>query len=557
MIISLNIRNYALIDALNIDLEKGFSVLTGETGAGKSIILGALSLILGQRADARAVKDGETKCVIEGTFDLSNYKLESFFQENDLEYDAQHCIIRREVYATGKSRAFINDTPVSLMQLKTLGSSLIDIHSQHQNLLLGDDVFQLKVIDTLAGNEEVLTAYRSEYSQYKQLNTELRVLTEKALRNKEEADYLRFQFEQLQEADLKEGELTELEQELETLTHAEDIKATLFAIGQLLDRMDGGILQDLKDASGRANTLRSLYPKVEEIAERLQSDYIDLKDLVKEVEYLQDSISFDPVRQNWIQERLDVIYRLQQKHHVSTDAGLIAFRDQIAERLDGIDSSDERIADIKKQIEIQRKRLEDVAHLLSEKRKQAALAFASNLAEGVKPLGMPNVRFEVSFQAKTNYDESGVDMIRFMFSANKNQSLMPVAEIASGGEISRLMLVIKSLIASATALPTIVFDEIDTGVSGEIADKMGEIMQAMSRYMQVMTISHLPQVAGKGASHYKVYKKDTEHSTITHIVRLSDSERVEEIARMLSGSVMTEQAMENARVLLRQKEKNK
>ena len=553
MIRSLNIRNYALIDSLNIELEKGFSVLTGETGAGKSIILGALSLILGQRADARAVKDGETKCVIEGTFDLSNYHLEPFFQENDLEYDAEHCIIRRELYATGKSRAFINDIPVSLTQLKTLGASLIDIHSQHQNLLLGEDTFQLRVIDTLAGNEEIISAYREEYSRYKQLNTELRVLIDKASRNKEEADYLRFQLDQLLEAALKEGEQAELEQELEILTHAEDIKSTLYVIFQLLDRMDGGVLQDLKDASNRANALRSLYPKVEEIAERLQSDYIDLKDLTKEVEYLQEAVSFDPVRLSWLQERLDVLYRLQQKHHVSSETELITLREQIAEKLENIDNSDERIASLRKQIEIQTKRMEDVAHLLSEKRKQAATIFSQNLMEGVKPLGMPNVRFEVAFHAKGTYDETGGDVIRFLFSANKNQTLMPVAEIASGGEISRLMLVIKSLIASATALPTIIFDEIDTGVSGEIADKMGDIMRKMSHYMQVLTISHLPQVAGKGETHFKVFKKDNEHTTSTHIVRLSDQERVEEIARMLSGSVLTEQAIENARVLLNKK----
>ncbi|MEG1587217.1 MAG: DNA repair protein RecN [Bacteroidales bacterium] len=553
MIRSLNIRNYALIDSLNIEMNKGFSVLTGETGAGKSIILGALSLILGQRADARAVKDGETKCVIEGTFDLSNYHLEPFFLENDLEYDAEHCIIRRELYATGKSRAFINDTPVSLQQLKALGISLIDIHSQHQNLLLGEDVFQLRVIDTLAGNGEIISAYRKEFSLYKQLNTELRVLIEKASRSKEEADYLRFQLDQLQEAELKEGEQADLEQELETLTHAEDIKSTLYAIFQLLDRMDGGVLQDLKDASQRANALRSLYPKVEDIADRLQSDYIDLKDLSKEVEYMQESVSFDPVRLSWIQERLDTLYRLQQKHHVNSDTDLILFRDQIAEKLESIDHSDERILEVRKQIELQTTRLEDVAHLLSEKRKQAASVFAQNLMDGVKPLGMPNVRFEVVFHNKGSYDETGADIIRFMFSANKNQVLMPVAEIASGGEISRLMLVIKSLIASATALPTIIFDEIDTGVSGEIADKMGDIMRSMSKYMQVLTISHLPQVAGKGEVHFKVYKKDTEHTTTTHIVRLNEQERVEEIARMLSGAVLTEQAMDNARVLLNKK----
>ncbi|MEG1617437.1 MAG: DNA repair protein RecN [Bacteroidales bacterium] len=551
MIITLNIQNFALIDSLNIDMGKGFSVLTGETGAGKSIILGALSLILGQRADARSVKEGENKCVIEGTFDISNYQLESFFQENDLEFDASHCIIRRELYATGKSRAFINDSPVSLSQLKQLGTSLIDIHSQHQNLLLGEDLFQLRVIDTLAGNEEILVAYRHEFSVYKQLNTELRVMTEKASRNKEEADYLRFQLDQLAEANLKSGEQAELEQEAETLSHAEDIKSTLFAINQLLDGAEGGLLSSLKDASNRANSLLSVYPKVQDIAERLQSDYIDLKDLAKDADYLQDSISFDPVRMAWIQERLDVIYRLQQKHHVQTEAELIAFREEIALRLEGIDNSDERIENLRMQIEQQRKRLEEIAHLLTGKRRKAADEFALKLVEKVKPLGMPNIRFEVSIKPKTVFDETGGDAIQFMFSANKNQTPMPVAEIASGGEISRLMLVIKSLIASATALPTIIFDEIDTGVSGEIADKMGDIMKEMSDYMQVLTISHLPQVAGKGDTHFKVYKKDTEQATTSHIIRLDEQERIEEIARMLSGTELTAQAIDNAKVLLK------
>lgn len=553
MIRSLNIQNYALIDSLNIDMGKGFSVLTGETGAGKSIILGALSLILGQRADARAVKEGENKCVIEGIFDLSSYDLESFFHEHDLEYDPAHCIIRRELYASGKSRAFINDSPVSLTQLKALGGSLIDIHSQHQNLLLGEDLFQLRVIDTLAGNDEILNAYRHEFGVYRQMHTELKVMVEKASRSKEEADYLRFQLEQLLEANLKSGEQVLLEQELETLSHAEDIKSTLFTISQILDAPDGGILGFLKDATNKANGLLDIYPPVAEIAERLQSDYIDLKDLAKEADSMQDRVTFDPARMAWVQERLDLIYRLEQKHHVQTEAELIAYQEEIENRLEGIDNSDERILQLKKQIDQQSARMGEIAHLLSGKRKQAAALFADRLMEKVKPLGMPNIRFEVSFRPKTGFDETGGDTIQFMFSANKNQTPMPVADIASGGEISRLMLVIKSLIASATALPTIIFDEIDTGVSGEIADKMGDIMREMSQYMQVLTISHLPQVAGKGDIHFKVYKEDTEHATTSHIIQLTDQQRVEEIARMLSGSQLTAQAIDNAKVLLKKK----
>jgi DNA repair protein RecN (Recombination protein N) len=554
MILSLNITNYALIDSLSIDFDRGFSVITGETGAGKSIIMGALAMILGQRADARSVKEGENKCIVEATFDVSNYALEPFFVENDLEYDAEHCIVRREVLATGKSRAFVNDSPVSLAILKQLGASLIDIHSQHQNLLLGEDRFQLRVVDTLARNEEILTAYRSEYSRYKQLTTELRLLTEKAAKSKEEADYLRFQLEQLDEANLVDGEQEKLEEELQELNHAEDIKMTLYNITQLLDSNEGeGVLSMLRDAAQRASSLTRLYPKVEETAERLHSDYIDLKDILDDVERMLDNVNYDPERMEWISDRLDTIYRLEQKHHVATDTELIAFRNQIAERLDGIDSSDERIADLRRELERQQKRLADVAHLLTGKRKEAAKGFVEGLVAGVKPLGMPNVRFDVQFTPKLQVDETGADNVAFLFSANKNKQLMPVADIASGGEISRLMLVIKSLIAGATALPTIVFDEIDTGVSGEIADKMAGIMVSMARYMQVLTITHLPQVAGKGDAHYKVYKVDDEHQTTTHIVRLSADERVDELARMLSGAAVTEQARSNARVLLERK----
>lgn len=551
MIRSLKIKNYALIEFLNIDFGAGFSVLTGETGAGKSIILGALSLIIGQRGDSRSVKEGESKCVIEGTFDVSNYHLESFFLENDLEYDAAYCIIRRELYASGKSRAFINDSPVTLAQLKVLGGSLIDIHSQHQNLLLGEDLFQLRVVDTLAGNGELLFNYREAYKAYKQLSTEYKLLVDKAVRSKEEADYLRFQLDQLNEANLRVGEQQEIEQEQEMLVHAEEIQLNLFAISQLIDNAEGGILSALKEASNRAIKLTSLYSRTQDIADRLQSDYIDLKDIANEAQSLQESISFDPRRLASIQERLDLIYRLQQKHHVQNETELIHYQEEIAKKLEGIDGSDERIELLRTQIDHQVKLLHEIALLLTNKRKEAALSFAEKLMERVKLLGMPNVRFEVAFRPKLAFDETGADLIQFLFSANKNQTPMPVAEIASGGEISRLMLVIKSLIASATALPTIIFDEIDTGVSGEIADKMGDIMKDMSKYMQVFAISHLPQVAGKGDRHYKVYKNDTEYATTSHITELKEQQIIEEIARMLSGSELTAQAIENAMVLLK------
>ncbi|MDO5570266.1 MAG: DNA repair protein RecN [Bacteroidales bacterium] len=550
MVISLNIQNYALIESLSIDMEKGFSVLTGETGAGKSIILGALSLILGQRSDAKTVKIGENKCVIEAAFDLSEYNLKQFFDTNDLEYDNGHCIIRREVYSTGKSRAFINDTPVSLNQLKELGGSLIDIHSQHQNLLLGENLFQLKVIDILAKNQDLLQTYKSNYDEYRHLNTELKILTEKINKSKEEADYLRFQYEQLSEAKLKVGEQSELESEIEMLTHAEEIKTTLFTVNGLLDGDQDSILSLIKDAKSKLASINKIYPKICTLLERLESDYIDLKDIAMETDSLQENISFDNERLVWVQDRLDLLYRLEQKHNVSSEEDLLAVLENVSSKLSAIDNSDEQLETLKGKIESSSSHLKELAGLLSSNRKKTSKKFAEQLVQKMKTLGMPNIKFDVEFTQRHAFDETGLDVLNYMFAANKNQPLMPVAEIASGGEISRLMLVIKSLIANATALPTIIFDEIDTGVSGDIADKMGNIMKEMSNYMQVLTITHLPQVAGKGTVHYRVYKEDTENSTASHIVRLNKEERIEEIARMLSGAKLTNQAIDNAKVLL-------
>ena len=551
MIISLNINNFALIDSLDIKFNKGFTVLTGETGAGKSIILGALSLILGSRADAKSVKDGETKCVIEGEFDISGYNLNSFFDENDIDYDNGHCIIRRELYATGKSRAFVNDTPAPLSLLKILTGSIIDIHSQHQNLLLGENLFQLRVLDILSHNESLIENYKKEYNAYKKLIAELATVKEEAKASGQESDYLNFQFQQLSEANLKEGEQEELEQEVNILNNAEDIKSTLFSILSILENSDGGIIPILKDANNRINSLRNIYSKISDIAERLESDYIDLKDLAKEIDHMQDSVTFDPARLEFIRERLDLLYSLQQKHHVSTEAELIQLFKDIEIKLENISGFDERIEQLEKELTDQKNKCLALANQLSEKRKQTAKIFTEQLINKMQPLGMPNIRFKVDFSEKINFDETGIDNISFLFSANKNQTLLPVADIASGGEVSRLMLVIKSLIASNSSLPIIIFDEVDTGVSGEIADKMGDIMKEMSKCMQVITISHLPQVAGKGDNHYKVYKEDTEESTTTHIVQLTKDERIDELARMLSGSILTEQARDNARVLLK------
>lgn len=549
MLQKLYVQNYALIDSLEIDFRSGLSVITGETGAGKSIILGAIALILGQRADMKTVKDGTTRCLIEGTFDLSAYGLQSFFDDNDLEYDGGICLMRRELTATGKSRAFINDTPVSLIQMKELGGMLLDIHSQHQNLLLGDDRFQLSVLDVLAGNGELLNQYRKEFAEYKHLLRQLSALKEQAIQNRQEEDYLRFQYQQLQEVALQEGEQEQLEGEQQTLTHAEEIKGTLFSLHDILTGDERGLLYTLKDVADRLSALARIYPKVTELAERMHSDVIDLKDIAGEVDGMQEQVTYDPERMVYVQERLDTLYRLQQKHQVHTVAELLNLGRQWEAKLALIDDSDNRINECEKALKHQLTVIEKLAARLTELRRQSSSALEKEMTERMRPLGMPNIRFEVVFVPK-QLDDSGAEQIQFTFSANKNQPLQPVAEIASGGEISRLMLCVKSLIAGKMDLPTIIFDEIDTGVSGEIADKMGEIMREMSQYMQVITITHLPQVAVKGDMQYRVYKTDNENATVTRIVELTENERVEEIARMLSGAQLTVAALDNARALL-------
>ena len=550
MLISLQIENYALIDHLEFNPVKGLTVITGETGAGKSIIMGALSLILGQRADAKAVRTGSTKCVIEATFDISAYHLESFFSENDIEYDASATIIRREIYATGKSRAFVNDVPVQLATLKSLGDFLIDIHSQHQNLLIGKDTFQQEALDTLAGNNSQLTAYRAKYSQLIALRKRIAEMKEEAAQNAKDADYIRFQFSKLDEANLQDGEQEELEEEQELLSHAEEIKGGLSQIGDCLDGEGESVVSMLKQMCDKANSLTSVYPQLSEIAERLNSDYIDIKDIAEEVIDKAESVNFDPERFEWVEERLSTLYSLQKKHGCENVAQLIALRDQLGEKMLHIDNSDDEIAELEaaeKKLTAETKKLADA---LTETRKKAAASFEKELTAKVAYLGMPNVRFKVEISLLKNFSSTGQDEIRFMFSANKNQPLKPAGEVASGGEISRLMLSIKSLIASAKTLPTIIFDEIDTGVSGDIADRMGEVMKSMSGHLQVITITHLPQVAGKGDGHFKVYKQDSESDTTTHIVQLSTDERINEIARMLSGSKITEEAINNAKTLI-------
>ena len=556
MIKKLSVSNYTLIDELHIDFEPGFSVITGETGAGKSIILGALSLILGQRADLKSLRHSDEKAVIEGVFDIASYHLRDFFDENELDYDEGECILRREILPSGKSRAFINDTPVSVAQLKALGEQLIDIHSQHQNLLLADSRFQLRVVDTMAGDAALLVDYREHYCRWRERLQAFARLQEENRTGREEEDYLRYQLGQLDEAQLKEGEQEELEGELQTLQHAEEIKNELAVLQTCLHGEETGVVSLLNAALSRMKSLSRLYPEVDEWIGRLESDYIDLKDIATTVDRSQENLNIDPERLAWVENRLDTYYSLQQKHRVSNAAELLALRDSFSERLARIENYDEELAALKRQVEEQEQQVRDLAARLTEVRQQSAAGISQTLTERVKPLGMPHLQFEIEVAPRPQLDETGGDAIRFLFSANKNQPLQPVSEVASGGEISRLMLSLKALVAHAMALPTIIFDEVDTGVSGEIADKMARIMREMAQCMQVISITHLPQVAAWGQTHYRVYKSDTDTATATHLVRLTDKQRVEEIARMLSGSSLTAAALDNARELLKRNELN-
>ena len=551
MLKSLSIENYALIDSLNIEFGPGFSVITGETGAGKSIILGALSLILGQRADARQIKQGENKCLVEGVFDVSKYDLKSLFDEHDWVYDGDTCIVRREIWANGKSRAFLNDSPVYLNDLKELGDRLIDIHSQHQNLALNDRQFQLLVVDALADTRLLRSEYVAAFRDFRAAARVLSDLEETSRKNKEEEDYLRFQYAALSDAALREGEQEELEAELEALTHSEEIKSELFAVTNLLSGEDQNVEAMLKSALEGVRNIQSVFPKADEIVQRLESAYLDLKDLRSETERLFDEIEFNPDRQQLVEDRLGVIYDLQKKHSVATVRQLIDLRDDIGSKLQHIDSLEEQISAAENVLSEKRTQLFDLGHRLSEKRLAAIPDIEKELTSRLSYLGMPNARFECRITPKQQPDETGMDDVQFLFSANKNTDLLPISQIASGGEISRVMLCVKAMIAGATALPTIIFDEIDTGTSGEMADKMGRIMQEMSRNMQVIAITHLPQIASKGDFHYIVYKKDTDDATQTYMRQLSPEERITEIARLLSGAETTAQAIENAKVMLR------
>ena len=550
MLRSLYIQNYALIEKLDISFGAGFSVITGETGAGKSIILGAIGLLLGQRAEVKAIRQGASKCVIEARFDISAYGMEPFFEDNELEYE-EECILRREVYASGKSRAFINDTPASLVQMKELGEQLIDVHSQHQNLLLNKEGFQLNVLDILSHNDEQLSVYQSLYREWKQTQQDLADLIARAEQNKADEDYIRFQLEQLEEANLSAGEQEELEQETDMLSHAEEIKAGLFRVGQLLTSDEGGLLAGLKESLNTMLGLQKVYSPATELAERLESTYIELKDVSQEVSSQEEDVEFNPDRLEEVNDRLNLIYTLQQKHRATTVEELLALAEEYAAKLAAITSYDERIGELTTLCDTLYNKVRKQAAVLTKARTGAAREVEKQMASRLVPLGMPNVRFQVEMGIRKEPGVHGEDTVNFLFSANKNGSLQNISSVASGGEIARVMLSIKAMIAGAVKLPTIVFDEIDTGVSGEIADRMADIMQEMGEQdRQVISITHLPQIAARGCAHYKVYKQDNETETNSHIRRLADEERVEEIAHMLSGATLTEAALNNAKALL-------
>lgn len=550
MLKRLSIENYALIDSLQINFDRGFTVITGETGAGKSIILGALSLILGQRADLRQVKPDKPKCVIEGLFDISAYRLRSLFEEHEWNYEGDECILRREIWSTGRSRAFINDSPVYLNDLKLLGERLIDIHSQHQNLSLNDNQFQLNVVDLLAGTGKELASYREAYTAYRAAEKGLLKLREQYRRNREEEDYLRFQYHTLTEASLELGEQERLEEELETLTHSEEIKSGLFEVSNLLSGEQQNVEALLRMVRDRLQSLKIVYARVGALSERVESAYLDLKDVGEEASRLFEQVEFDSGRQQVVEERLSILYDLEKKYGVADLDGLLALRDEIGNKLQQIESLDEHLEEKEKEVAEKRSVMLEKATRLSEKRRSATADIEQQLIARLEYLKMPHARFNCQIATDREPEATGIDDVEFLFSANKNRVPQPVSQIASGGEISRLMLSLKAMIGGATALPTIIFDEIDTGTSGEIADRVGAVMKNMSREMQVIGITHLPQIASKGEIHFAVYKKERDNSVVTEIGRLSSEERVGEIARMLSGAEVTEQAVANARVML-------
>lgn len=551
MLRHLYIKDFTLIDQLDIDFFPGFSVITGETGAGKSIILGALGVLLGNRADVKQIKNGEKKCVIEAHFDLAYSHLERLFSDNDIDYDAQDCILRREINANGKSRAFVNDSPVSIAVLKELGEHLIDIHSQHQNLLLQKDDFMLGIVDVVAKNGEVRRAFAEAYEEQKKCKRELDDLTQQIERDRQNEDFLRFQYQELAKDEFKEGEQEQLEQDSEILAHAEEIKQVLFDANNVLADEDNNVASILKNIVSNLNSIESVYAPARELAARVESAYIEIKDIADEINGGGEKIEFNPALLEEINGRLDRLYALQQKYHLGSIEELNELKQKIADQLGLIDNGSDELDALKERYERAYKECLVKAKQLTQTREKAARTVEKELKQRLVPLGIPNVRFEVSMEEKP-LSADGADKLQFMFSANKNSLLQPISQIASGGEIARVMLSLKAMISGVVKLPTIIFDEIDTGVSGRVAEQMASIMKEMGdKDRQVISITHLPQIAAMGTTHYKVSKEDYRDVTLSRMTKLTDDERIKEIAQMLSGSDITPAAIENAKSLLR------
>lgn len=548
MLKNLQIAHYALIDTLDVDFNTGFSVITGETGAGKSIILGALGLLMGNRADAKAIKAGEKKCSVEAVFDIENLHLEAFFKENDLDYDPQDCIVRREVSANGKSRAFINDQPVSLATLKAFSTKAIDIHSQHQNLLMGREHFLLDVIDGVAKNQKTKNAYSTAYGEWKEAVKALEALKNK--QDGEQKDFLAFKLAELEEANLEEGEEETLEAESRLLEHAEEIKAALYEAASLIQTADRSVTDQLRQSGNALAAVAQSYEKADELVERIESARIDLADVADELQKDLSRIDFDPTRLDFVTSRLNTLYSLEKKHHTASVAELIALRDNLRDELHTLDNFEAVLEEKTAQVEALRSKLQKACAALTTTRVKAAGKLTEALTTTLRQLGMPNVSLDLPLTAKASPDASGGDAAQLRFSANKNVALQDVSEIASGGEIARLMLALKAFVAQDGHLPTLIFDEIDTGVSGAMAEKMACVMQEMGHHSQVICITHLPQIAARGQAHYRVYKAESEEGTTSHLIPLTDQQRVEEIAHMLSGTDVTQAAIDNAKSLL-------
>ncbi len=550
MLAKLFVQNYALIKGLDVELDNGLTIITGETGAGKSILLGALSLILGSRADTSVLLNKKEKCIVEGTFKIDEYDLEDFFMVNDLDYEPV-TMLRREINPAGKSRAFINDTPVTINLLKELGDNLIDIHSQHQNLMLNDNSFQLNVIDSFAGTIKLKNEYWLVYHNYRKLNKEYNEIKEKAVKNKADLEYYEFQLNQLEDAKLNKGEQEELEKEQELLEHAGEIKQALMNSSSLFSSEDASILSLLKDVRNNLNKIKSFLADGDNLLLRVDTSYIELTDLAGEIEKLASRIDADPRRLFQVNERLDFLYSMIQKHRVKDLNELIAKKEEIKNNIKAIVTSDDRLEELEALLSLEMQSLNTLSSALSEKRQTVLNDLEGKITELLKQLGMPNARFIISLSRLKDFTPAGIDNADFLFSANKQVAPENLSRIASGGELSRVMLTLKSLLTKSINLPTIIFDEIDAGVSGEVADKVGQILSAMGGYMQVVNITHLPQVASRGKRHYHVYKDETDDSTITRVKLLSADERIVEVARLLSGSQITETALKNAKDLIR------